>query len=296
MTLSVYSTVASIAGGTPTFSRLSTRASSTASPTTDAASVSLSSADALRARGNERALTSLSDASSYVSIAQSVTDGVEQLLNRALEIASTLEGVLPATQRAELAEEAESILEEIDELTSNAELNDQPVIDAGEQTFTVNLNASDPSTASTYSITVPNVPVSRTSLSLATLTADDFSDSPTATINALTTAGAAIDQTKSNLRIAEEQVLQVGERFGEIASLRSGVGSAAEAEDLATQIASAVESLTTSQGSIDPLRVQDLLALPTPREREDESDLSLLDERNDERSSTPSLVERETSD
>lgn len=254
---------------------------------TDATRLEILPQTKVRDLSTSKALRSLSDASSYVSIAQNATASVQRLVDEAHTIASTLEGEVTPDQRESLSAYADSLLSEIDSIVSDAELNDQAVIDSGEVNFLVNFNAADASTSNTYNVNVLDVPISQASLGLSGLTASNFSDSPTATLTTLENAQASLSQTATNLKTSENQIADIANEFGQIKqsrfiSLLNNVGEL-DPDALAQKIASNISSAVDSSGAnLNPLRVQDLLAPPettnssTAQDEEDEESSLLL--------------------
>lgn len=253
---------------------------------TDAAQLETLPQTRARDRGTEKALRTLSDGASYVSIAQNATESVQRLVDEAYAIATTLKGEVTPDQRESLSSYADSLLSEIDSIVSDAEFNDQAIADGGEVTFSVNLNAADESTSNTYNVSVLDVPLSQSSLGLSSLTASSFADSPTATLTTLANAQASLSQTATNLEASENQITAIANEFGKIkqsrfTSMLNDVGEL-DAEALAQKIANNISAAVGSSAeNLNLLRVQDLLAPPetisssTAQDEEDE-DSSLL--------------------
>lgn len=232
----------------------------------DATSVKLSTSERALTRGSERALRSLNEATSYVSIAQSATENIGLLVDKALQIAQTLETAVPADVRESLAQEGQDILAEIDTIVDEATFNGIEVIAGGSQLFTVNLDAADESFASSYAVHVQNVAVSRNELSLSTLSASSFSNSATQTVATLELAQLAVESTLSNLQDSEQEIENAASHFGLTASVQASVPAGRgdtnpTPEQLASEISSVLgNTLREASHNLNPLRVQDLLA------------------------------------
>ncbi len=242
----------------------------------DAVVTSLSPPSRDSSRGEERALRNLSDASSFVSIASNATVQVEKLVERAQTIAQKLTTALSPDQQDALAEEGAAVLGEIDTIVSGATFQNSSVVNNGETSFSVNLDASDQSSGSTYHIQVQNVGISRANLGIDSLTSTDFKSNTSQTITTLENAQTQINGAKVHLADSEKQIANVGSQFGMVveeqtSASRAAINPEATAEKIATLLE---EKLAPVAHQLDSTRVTTLLTTFLEEEEKKESEPS----------------------
>lgn len=132
----------------------------------DAVALNLS-AQRNKETSSDKAARSISDASSFISIAQEAAKAIDELLAKAQELTASLSTTTNDAEKEAIGGEIVATLAEIDEVAAVAEFKGNPVIDGGPQTFLFNLNSSDESSSSSFSITVQNLGLSLDSLGLS---------------------------------------------------------------------------------------------------------------------------------
>lgn len=230
------------------------------------ASASNTSSDAVSVEvaAKRNATSAVSDAASRVNIADDAVSQISELVSKAHKLAKDFEdGSFKGEQRAAKAEEAETILAEIDNIVSTASFNGQNVFNNGDTSVSVNLSAADGSSADTVSVTIPGVKVSTSDLGLSGLNGNDFINDSKNTRLALEDASLRLNSAGNTLTDNSSKL----ENFTNTAGLTAGTQAdaaanppAASPEDLASRVASAASSITSTVGNLDSSRVDALLA------------------------------------
>jgi hypothetical protein len=232
-----------------------------------AAEVKLSTGEQAYVKNSEKAVRTISDASSYISVAQYATDEVSSLVDKARSIAESLATEVDQRRRDALASEGAAVVGRIDEIKADATFNDQQIIDGGGTTFDLNLDQAANNSDDRFLVRVSDVRISSADLGLNTLTEANFESIRSADNSVITTLKAAQEQlatSRASLDSSESKVNETAQLFGIEAEQRlDGAPSELDqkAEQLATQLKSSLaESLVSAQAdSLDPLKVQELL-------------------------------------
>jgi flagellin-like hook-associated protein FlgL len=180
----------------------------------DAASVTLSRKANEREKSLEQAERKLSVASSYVNSAQNVASEINSLLSKAIDISAKLSNSLPPNTQEQLAQEAKSLLDEINTITSNATYNDESIINAGQKQISINLNPTDNSSGSSFTVNVHSVALSVNDLGIADITASDFITSPSTVITTLESAKQIVSNQQTLLNDSEGQIHNIISQAG----------------------------------------------------------------------------------
>ena len=255
--------------------------------TAEASVLSLSSqATTNSSSGTESALRSISDASSYLSVASSAASSIEDLLGQLGDVYTSLQNTLDPAETDILNGEAYELLLEINAVASASTFNGSSVVDGGNQTFLFSLDGESlaaGSSSGSVAVTIANVALSATALGLPDVNSPDFargqlgealdaSDGSGAQL--LASAQAQVDAVQSALSASAQELNSVANSFGlstnaETQAIANGTLSNDDADLLTSKIISEISSVITAQsGNLDALRVADLLApvenIPAP--------------------------------
>jgi flagellin-like hook-associated protein FlgL len=216
-------------------------------------------------RGSADASRELSNASSYVSVAQSAANEIDRLLEQAEEKSKEFENSVTGENEAVQAEIGQ-ILRAIDNISDASTVNGQSIVNNGEVTFSTDFNAGDNSSDTAFSISVGNLALDRASLGVSSTEIRNMSaEELTETIQS---AKSSVGDVIVALDDAEAQIDAVADRIGSRASaevkLTQEDAAAAEnitAEGLAEKISDDILStpLAAEVHSLSAAKVQDLL-------------------------------------
>lgn len=229
----------------------------------DAARVSFSSPLKAGQQNRAEALHTLSDASSFTNIAQDAASQIGSLLDRAASLSNAIAGEVDPTKKNTYATEAAAAITEITNVVSRAKLNDQTVVGRGQQTFTHNLDGSDNSSSSTFTVSVANVGLTAADLGVSNLTSSSFINDTTTTLATVKAAKQQVLQTQEHLANSETQVDSIAQSFGLVGSTRAAAssGQLKSAQSLADTIGQSLGRLVgaANTNNLSPVRVQDLI-------------------------------------
>lgn len=238
--------------------------SQTSAAVDDAATVSISSEARAKRAASNRATRTLSDASSYVSIAESAASEISNLLEKAANIADTLaNSSVTATQRSALSEEGKALLDEITTVNNKATFNDASVVNRGTQVFSVTFNPGSESSDQDYSITVANVALSKSNLGVSSLTSSSFSSSPSTTLSTIQAAQEAVSSTETTLEISANQISEIAKSYGMSIDSRYTL-TKESALDVANSIGNSLannlpDTLSALTNGLKPITLTDLI-------------------------------------
>lgn len=239
-----------------------------------AAEVELSSAERARVSGKNSALREISNARSYIDVAEDAAAKVYDLVTQLKTISESSDGHLLSPEvAAGRATEADSLLTEISRVVNNAEFADQSVVNAGPRQFTFSIDGAVNDPSKTFSVTVPDVTLSRSSLGLsslsgATITSASTSSDALDTISAakqivatnqaaLSSAGTDLELFATRFGLKSRAETEIGQR-----TLEAGQASGVQisAESLRTPVSNQPADELLSTNNLDPLRVEALIA------------------------------------
>ena len=185
-----------------------------ATSTDDAFTLSLSSPENVARRNKGAAFTALSDATSLSNVAEATTTNVDSLLSQLKTTTQALASETSESRKASLKSELDTLLGQIDSTVQGATFNESAVVDAGSVTVSVNLDASDSSSSTSAAITVPNIPLSRSSLGLNSFDSSTIATDTEAFITAVDKATLQVGDTKTALDNTQGQIETVAAAFG----------------------------------------------------------------------------------
>lgn len=248
-------------------SKVKTNTTSNSNRIDDAATVTVSDAARAEKTARQKAVRTLSDANSYVSVSEDAVTKIGELVDKASAIAETLTGAVTADQRTALSSEAQSLINEINTVVSKAEFNGRSVINNGTQQFTVDFASGSGNSDKAFSVTVENIRASVATLGLSSLTTSSFANSPSTAISALTNAQASITAIHAALAGNAADISNIAEQYG--LKVGQSAGAANGALDAAKALGKAISSslrdqLSAVSTSLDPIVVNDLVKSPQP--------------------------------
>jgi len=232
----------------------------------DAVVLNLSPAKLAQQRQSNRALRNLSDASSFVSIGEQATTEIARLIDQSKTVAKTIEKTVDPVRKAELAEEANSFISEIDKVVKSATVDGtRSVVNFGAQNYSFNLDGSDLSSQSKDSVFISNIAVSRSDLSLDNLNSAQFAQDPSGVVSKLDEAKNRVNFASTNLQAAQKDIDSVADKFGIRAKDRVDLVIDSDAANKIAQRISEIisEKASESSNSLDSLRVQNLISNST---------------------------------
>lgn len=213
-------------------------------------------------RAFQRAATTISNAASFVTTGQQAAVEVTRLVDTAKKLGEQLKSEVDPTKRAQLAQDASSILQGIDSITSNAKVNNTSVVDAGSQTFQFSLVPGEENSSNSFQILVANVSVSRNDLGLSGLNSSSFTDDTNNTVDKLEQAQNQLQTARASLDNSSKDINAVANDFGfNQATADDERAREAAAVDLAREVASSLtNSVATKTNNLNPTNVQSLLS------------------------------------
>ncbi len=262
-------------------------------PSDDATQVSLSNT---RSRDDDRqsTLRNLSNAISYVDVAENAAGRVDGILGRLRELATQAREANLPEKASDIENEASTLLGELDSISSNTEVSGERVIDAGSRSFDIDTNSGDGSSQSNLTLSVRNIGLSRQELGLQNLDADSFRGGSglEQTQALLDSAAASTNSTKQELSNARESIdsfaSSLGLKTSERASDQGDDSDFSSAETLANSIREATKEVHSTYAKLTPPTLQSLLGDITAENAErslqsSDSPTSSLAERNSSR-------------
>ncbi len=226
----------------------------------DSAQLSKTAAERAASRERQRAYSTISDAASYISVADNAATEVTRLLKAASSASTQLETEVSESRRADLQYEVYAYLKAVDQVAANATYNDSSIVDAGPTEFSYELDGSDQSSATNFRLSVSDIALSTTSLNLSSITLENILTDPTSATAAIEDAITATGDVRAGLANRADQVNDFAQKLG--ISVEVSVQNAlteGPAADLAKKIADSVRSGLTETNNLNPLNVQDLL-------------------------------------
>jgi hypothetical protein len=243
----------------------------------EAAKVTLSKQERAREDAQGSAAIKLSNAASFVNIADDAAEQIQRLVELAKKNTESIENEASSGRKAQLAQEGAALLAEIDSVVSRAELHGSSVVNAGKKSFSFDISVESPTGDSTFSASVSNVAVSRSDLGLSDVDATDFEEDPSSVRDTLTAAGDNLSNTRASLESSSEQLSSIAKQVGVEAGRQSeseGQLSENTADALARRIAESIrDSVQKPETSLNSNAVGMLLA-NEPKEKKPEEENS----------------------
>ena len=205
------------------------------------------------------------EATKFLKTALKATEDVESILDNVSKISNEMASSASATRQDALGSEAISFVEEIDSVVTQATgTNGVSVVDQGAQSFLVDLDSSDGSSATNFAVLAPNVPISRESLGIADLTADDFKNDLDGTQDLINAAKLEVSSTKaaisSSLSQIEASLSTVGIQE-DVQQNAEQIFSFQSFADVSASVQPIVDSTLESQGvNISTINTKEFLA------------------------------------
>lgn len=230
-----------------------------------ATEVKLSKTAQARERGAEDAVRTLSNAATYVNLAEGATNQVESLLEKARQNSEALKTEVDPTKRAALANDGASFLTEIDTVVSAVQLNDNSVVNGGVRSFSFDFRPEQPLGDSTFTFDVANFALTSSDLGVSSLNSAAFEEDAEGTTDTIEAAQDQLQTVRASVGKAKQTILDVADKFGiDTAQDLRGTGAlkASEAEQFTNQLAKSIKDSaldSRSRQELDPNRVKVLL-------------------------------------
>ena len=208
-----------------------------------------------------RALRTLSDASSLVSIGIDAASEVKTLVTEAEEISVALQAANSSEQTTALESDLDSIFSRIDEIASETEFNGQAIVDSGARTLVIDPSPTDNTSNDVVSVSIPDLAISRTSLGIDSLSSGaDISTDPGSAEKTFEDAINSVEFVIQSLSLSQQDIVDgVSTIAGN--SFASENFSITEAEALADGLATAIEEASNLDAfQPDSLQVEELIA------------------------------------